>query len=150
VNTAVNTMDAMYTIDDDDDVFECILNEALVLNTQHLENDEEPSFDYGQKIISSIEAEYKGLPDVSIDRVKEKAALSLKLKEKQNKLRNTKNIKNHKKVVQNAQISDIRKKLRAEIEEIKDQIYNIDLEEKGSNITSTNLVDASIKSSNKK
>lgn len=125
-------------MEDIGDLFKIAQNDQPVI-----EETNEP-IDYGQKVMDAIENEYKNLPNVDTERKVEKALLEKQMKELTIKLRKTKNTKNHRRVIQNTAAATKRKEIKAKIEELKDQIYNIDLEDKGSNITSTNLTDASI------
>lgn len=106
---------------------------------------EENSYDHGEKILKSLEQEYKGEVNANEQRKNEKLSLEKELKETQKKLKNAKNVKNHRKIEINAKISANRKIYKQRITELKDLIYNIDLEEKGSEIASSDLVDTTIK-----
>lgn len=103
--------------------------------------------DYGQRILEKIEAEYKNAPDVEAERFLERKSLEERLKTLDKKLKGTKNVKNIRMRTLNAEKAAKRKLYRSQIEEIKDALYNLSLEEKGAGVTSTNLVDATIKSS---
>jgi hypothetical protein len=109
------------------------------------EAEEEKSYDHGEKILKSLEQEYKGELNTNEQRKNEKLALEKELKETLKKLKNAKNVKNHRKTEINAKISARRKLYKQRITELKDKLYNIDLEEKGSEIASSDLVDTTIK-----
>jgi hypothetical protein len=101
-------------------------------------------FDYADSIVSSLEADFKNMPDIAGERRKHKENLTKKLADLTKKLKTTKNIKNHRMRAQNALIAEKRKKLRAQIETVKDDLYAIELEEKGGEVSSTSLVDATV------
>lgn len=105
----------------------------------------EQKFDYADTIVKDIENEYQNLPDVKAERKKEKEALLKKMKDLQLRLKKIKNIKNHKLVEQNAKKAELRTRIRATIESIKDKLHAIDLEEKGSEITSDQLMNETLK-----
>lgn len=109
--------------------------------------DECTPYNYGDEIVQNIEAEYKGAIGIEEERKKEKEKLEKELKDVKNKLKKTKNIKNHKRTDLNSKASEQRKKYKARITEIKDLLYNIDLEEKGSKIKSSDLLDTTLKES---
>lgn len=101
-------------------------------------------FDYAESVVSSLEADFNNMPDVAGERRKHKEELTAKLAALTKKLKATKNIKNHRMRAQNAKIAENRKKLRAQIENAKDDLYAIELEEKGGQVSSTSLVDATV------
>ena len=101
-------------------------------------------FDYADSVVSSLEADFKNMPDIAGERRKHKEALSKKLADLTKKLKGTKNIKNHRMRAQNTLIAEKRKKLRTQIETVKDDLYAIELEEKGGEVSSTSLVDATV------
>lgn len=101
-------------------------------------------FDYAETIVSSFEDEFRNIPNAAAERRKHKEELTKKLADLTKKLKNTKNIKNHKMRAQNAVIAERRKKLREEIESVKDDLFAITQEESGENISSTSLVDATV------
>jgi len=115
-----------------------------------VDQNEEPKFSYADTIVKGIENEYQNLPDVKAERKKEKEGLSKKLKDLQGKLKKVKNVKNHRAVEQNTKKAELRSRLRKEIEDIKDKLHAIDLEEKGSEVTSNQLMDETLKSTSKK
>lgn len=138
------------TLNDDElvSIFEEISNNLpvqpeanLVGEGEHYSEDQS----YGQRIVEKIEAEYKNAPDVAAERAMERKSLEEKLKILEKKLKNTKNVKNLRMRKLNAEKSAKRAVIRQEIDNIKDVLYNLSLEEKGAGITSTNLVDATIK-----
>lgn len=103
------------------------------------------SYNYADKIVEELETEYQNMPNEAADREKEKILLNHRLKELQLKLKKVKNVKNVRRVEQNRKAHETREKIKAEIEEIKDKLYNIGLEEKGKDVTSTSLVDKTIR-----
>ncbi len=133
---------------DFDSILEAAKKEHEVLLEKNSEENAEgvPTLkkDYGQKMIDDIEAEYRGMPDIKAEREKEKNALTEKLKKLKNKLKSVKNVKNHKRVAANAQASELRKNLRAQIEKVEDQLYQIKMEEEGSTTNLTKLTQQNI------
>lgn len=115
-----------------------------------VDQNEEPKFSYADTIVKGIENEYQNLPDVKAERKKEKESLSKKLKDLQGKLKKVKNVKNHRAVEQNTKKAELRSRIRKEIEDIKDKLHAIDLEEKGSEVTSNQLMDETLKGALKK
>lgn len=107
----------------------------------------EPSLDYAENVVSSIESEFNNMANSSENRRLHKEELTKKLAELNKKLRQTKNIKNHKMRTQNAAIAKKRKDLKAQIEAVKDDLYAISMEEAGEDVSSTSLVDASVNES---
>lgn len=103
--------------------------------------DAPPSGSFGDRILQDIEEDYKGIATKSQERKKERLALEKKLADKQTSLKKCKNVKNHRKTDINTKIAEKRKKLREEITQIKDELYNLALEEKGSQTTSESLVE---------
>lgn len=142
----------------DDNLEDIFASSANVVATSHLADDHDLTLtgidsiagvkgeDYGQKVLESIEAEYKGMPDVASERAAEKVKLEAKLKNLQKSLKKVKNVKNHKMKAANAKNHELRVKIKDEIESIKDRLYDISLEEKGAGVTSSSLVDATINS----
>jgi len=142
----------------DDDLEDIFASSANDIVTSHLAEDHNLTLagidsvagikgeDYGQKVLDSIEAEYKGMPDVASERAAEKVKLEAKLKDLQTRLKKVKNVKNHKMRAANAKNHELRVKLKESIEGVKDRLYDISLEEKGAGVTSSNLVDATINS----
>jgi hypothetical protein len=108
---------------------------------------EEIHYDHGEEVLKNLEQSYKGEIGVHEQRQKEKEMLEKELKETKTKLKKAKNVKNHKKTEVNTRIAAKRKLYKGRITEIKDKLYNIDLEEKGSKISSSDLVDTTIKES---
>jgi predicted RNase H-like nuclease (RuvC/YqgF family) len=106
-------------------------------------------FDYAESVVSSIEAEFKNMPDVATERKNHKEELTKKLAILTKQLKNTKNIKNYKMAKQNAEIAKKRKNLREQIASIKDDLFAISHEESGENTSSSSLVDSTIQNSSK-
>jgi len=121
--------------------FDEFFEEALKTNAVA----EDIKFDYADTVVQGIENEYKDLPDIKAERKKEKEALTKKLKDLQSKVKKIKNIKNYKMAEQNAKKAESRKKIRAEIESVKDKLHAIDMEEKGSEVTSGQLLNETLK-----
>ncbi|HMP28008.1 MAG TPA: hypothetical protein PKD85_00315 [Saprospiraceae bacterium] len=115
-----------------------------------LDQNDETHYDYGDEVLKNLEQTYKGEVGVHEQRQTEKVALEKELKETKSKLNKAKNIKNHRKTTINTKIAENRKLYKNRITEIKDLLYNIDLEEKGSQISSSDLVDTTIKENSTK
>jgi hypothetical protein len=109
----------------------------------------EKPYSYAEEVVNSIEQTYRQPKEIANERDREKNELTLKIGELKKKLNQTRNVRNPRKTSINQSLADKRKKLRAEIETIKDRLYQIDVEEKGSGMTSKDLVDATIKNQSK-
>lgn len=120
-----------------------IFNELL--SEKALSEKTSEQFNYADNIVKEIEKEYQNLPDVKAERKKEKESLLKQLHDLQVKLKKIKNVKNYKMVEQNAKKADLRSKIRKMIENVKDKLHAIDLEEKGSEVTSTQLMNETLK-----
>lgn len=97
--------------------------------------------DHAQSVVQQIENEYKNLPDISVERAKERKELEAKLKSLQKQLKSTKNVKNHRNVKANTERANMRKKLKEKIERVKDDLYRLEREEEGAAVTPSQLVD---------
>lgn len=102
-------------------------------------------YDHSETVVERIEAEYRQIPDAIRERELEKSTLTREMETLKRKIKSTKNVRNHRMVVANTAKSTARKEMKDRIEKIKDRLYEIELEEKGSNITSQNMVDATLK-----
>ena len=133
-----------------DNLFEEAATNEIITHNKILQDERkevglpETKESYADKVIRDIENEYKGIGTARMERQKEKKELQDRLKETTKKLKNVKNVKNHKLVNINAKAAELRKKLREEIKEIKDRLYDIDIEEKGSEVSSSKMVDTTI------
>ena len=87
-------------------------------------------YDFASDKVNKIEEEFKKLPNDNIEREEHKKQLEAKHKELKAQLNGLKNIKNTKMIQANAKIAEKRKKIRAEIEKVKDILYDISLETK--------------------
>lgn len=105
--------------------------------------DEKP-YDYAESIIAKIEDEYKNMPSVDVERKKEREGLIKKITELTKSLNKCKNVKNHRKTQINQTLAEKRKKIKTEIEKVKDALHQISVEEKGANVSSQRLVDATL------
>lgn len=130
-----NSTQSLETDDGDEfsDIFEDLQDQLV-----------EKPYDYAEEVMKSIESEYKAPQKALSERDQEKRDLSLKLGELKKKLNQTRNVRNPKKVAINQSLSEKRKGLKADIEKIKDRLHQIELEEKGSGVTSKTLTDATI------
>ena len=105
----------------------------------------EKPYDYAEQVMEKIENDYRQ-PGIEVnEREKEKAELKLKLGELKRKLHQSKNIKNVRKTEINKALADKRKQIKAEMEILKDRLYQIDIEEKGADVSSQKLVDSTVK-----
>jgi chromosome segregation ATPase len=102
-------------------------------------------YDHSETVVERIEAEYRQIPDAIRERELEKSTLTKEMETLKRKIKSTKNVRNHRMVVANTAKSTARKEMKDRIEKIKDRLYEIELEEKGSGITSQNMVDATLK-----
>ena len=111
---------------------------------RNIEDEHYPKpYNYAEQVLEKIETEYRQ-PKIELDeREKEKKELGQKLEELKKKLNKTKNVKNTRKTAINKTQSNKRRVLKAEIEKVKDKLYQIGIEEQGSNITSSDLVNRS-------
>lgn len=101
-------------------------------------------YDYGQKVMAEIESEYRGLGSIKAEREKDRAKLNEKIRRLQHKLRTLKNVRNHRLININKDMASKRKAIKAEIERLKDLLYNIDEEENGASVTSEKLVESTL------
>lgn len=106
------------------------------------EKDDKLKYSIAERIEEEVRTELHDIATANKEREEEKRSLVDKLAQLKIRLNKTKNVKNPSKITLNAEISKKRAVLRKEIEEIKDKLYNIELEEKGSNITSEKLMSA--------
>lgn len=95
-------------------------------------------YNYADEIMESLEKEYLLPQTMMNEREMEKKELNLKMGTLKRKLHQNKNIKNSRSPA-NRTRADNRKKIREKIERIKDRLYEIQLEEQGSNISSKDL-----------
>jgi hypothetical protein len=93
-------------------------------------------------VVENIEEEFRNPNNPIAEREKDKAHLEARLAELTKKLKQTGNVKNHRAVVANAQRSQMRKVLREKIEEVKDGLEKIKMEEDGEKITAEKLMAA--------
>lgn len=104
----------------------------------------EKPYSYAEEVMKNIEQEYRQPQMVLSEREKEKADLNLKIGSLKRRLHQLKNVKNPRKTAINQTMSERRKLVKDEIERAKDRLHQIDMEEKGSEVTSKNLVDSTI------
>lgn len=95
---------------------------------------------FADGIIEQIENEYLGNLK---DPIKEKRDLEIKLKKLKISMKNCKNIKNHKRTDINSKMALKRKLYKEEITKIKDKLYELYLEDKGSQLSSDNIIEKS-------
>lgn len=110
----------------------------------HVPTDGTEDYDYANEVVASAEAEFRGIINAEKERLKEKSALEEKLKLLRSSLKKAKNVKNHRKVDINKKIAEHRKSLKAQISLAKDRLYELELEEKGSNVNAADLANASL------
>jgi len=118
--------------------FEVTEEEALFMEA--MKGEKIPT--YADRIVEEVKAEFEGRATAFKEREDEKRTLTERLTQLKAKLNKTKNVKNTSKIALNAEIAKKRGVMRKEIEEIKDRLYNIELEEKGSSMTSESLMKA--------
>ena len=116
------------------------LTEEEALFMEAIKGEQIPT--YADRIVEEVKAEFEGRATIIKEREDEKRTLSERLVQLKARLNKTKNVKNPSKIALNAEIAKKRAAMRKEIEEIKDKLYNIELEEKGSSMTSENIVNA--------
>lgn len=130
---------------EEDDIFDDIISSHVYINPDIAATAPSEKFDYAENVVNALEEEFKGLSiSVPEERKKHKEDLKTKLAILTKQLKSIKNVKNHRMRHINEKNAERRKKLRIQIETIKDDLYAIDLEEKGSEISSTSLVDATV------
>lgn len=134
------------SLEDLEGVFQAEDSSHVFINPDPEASKPTPSLDYAENVVSSIETEFNNMANSSENRRLHKEELTKKLAELTKKLRQTKNIKNHKMRTQNAAIAKKRKDLKEQIEAVKDDLYAINMEEAGEDVSSTSLVDASLTS----
>jgi DNA gyrase/topoisomerase IV subunit B len=121
-----------------------LFTENSVTREDIIENVDGHGYDYGQKVIDEIENEYKGLGSAKAEREKEKSMINEQIKTLQVKLRKMKNVKNHRRININTDIASKRKAIKTQIETLKDRLYDITEEEKGSTVTSGTLMEPTL------
>jgi predicted nuclease with TOPRIM domain len=99
-----------------------------------------PPPSYGDRILAEIEEEFKGMKNAITEREKEKATLLERLKSLTSKLKKTKNIKGVSHSDLNVERSKKRGLIRKEINDVKDRLAEIEMEEKGSKTSSADLL----------
>jgi hypothetical protein len=102
------------------------------------------NYDYAEEIVASAEAEFRGILNSEKERLAEKTALETKLKTLQISLKKTKNVKNHRKTDVNKKMAERRKEFKAQISEVKDRLYELELEKKGSSVNSADLASTTL------
>jgi chromosome segregation ATPase len=107
----------------------------------------EKPYSYADQVMENIEKEYKQPQQELNEREKEKKALHLKMGELKRRLRQSKNIRNVSKASINQTLAQKRQQIRAEMEKIKDRLYQIEIEEKGMGVSSKDLTDSTLKQS---
>ena len=142
-NTKMERLESDFQSGDDEleNVFQAEDEAHVFVNPDPDASKPSEKFDYAESVVSSIESEFKNMPDVSEDRKRHKEELRAKLADLNKQLKKKKNIKNHKMRAQNAVIAKQRAEIRKQIESVKDDLYAIDMEEAGDDVSSASLVD---------
>ena len=132
-------------LDNDDELFQ--QHDSTFVYTNPDPDANIPSIipDYGEKIAADMESSFQNMPNIAQERKDEREHLTTKLADLGKQLRSIKNIKNHKMRHLNAKNAERRARIRAQIEQVKQELFDLELEEKGSQVTSTSLVDATVK-----
>lgn len=101
---------------------------------------------FGEKMLNKIEEEFKreikegdAAEAALLDRETERKKLLERVTELEIKLKKVKHIKNFRLAKANTSVAEKRKTMRAEIEKIKDRLYEIEIEAKGEAVTSERL-----------
>lgn len=131
---------------EEDEIFQQANDSYVYVNPDPDAARERVKLSYADSLVADIEAKFQNMPNIEEERRKEKELLEEKIRTLTKKLKSIKNVKNHRLRAQNAQNSEKRAKLRAQIEEAKQELFNLEMEKQGSEITSTSLVEETVKS----
>lgn len=103
--------------------FEKLFNDAIKGNERKT---------FADKIVDEIEDTYKNLSEDVKSRKLEKEKIESQIKTLNKRLQKTKNVKNIKHTKDNTEKSTKRKQIKKQIEQLKDQLEGIEIEESGS------------------
>ena len=98
---------------------------------------------YASRVVDDAEEEFLKLSTIEEEREKDRLEIAAQLKALKTKLRNAKNIRNHKKTDVNKSLSDKRKRIKQEIALLELKLEDLKMEKAGSEVTTDKLLSPS-------